>query len=153
MGEWVGLRSLPNSAARSACAQTKSCRRASRRMQHRVGGCHTDLLSACASPVDSATSPMRAAAAGRKHGRGDGDGDGVRQAAAGAGVGGGSLVSSLSGQGSRHGGGQHSRGRGGGTSKGVDVVLGPAVPCADETSIFRALGLAYVPNTMRRWDF
>ena len=77
------------------------------------------------------------AAAGLKSRRGEGEGE----AAAGAAKGSGSLVSSLSqGQG---------QGSAAGAGKGVDIVLGPAVPCADETSIFRALGLAFVPTTMR----
>ena len=38
---------------------------------------------------------------------------------------------------------------GGGASEDGTEVLGPEVPCPDETAIFQELGLAYVPPRMR----
>ena len=45
----------------------------------------------------------------------------------------------------------HSRRHKWGKPDGKTVELGPAVPCTDETSIFRTLSLDYVPPHMRNF--
>jgi hypothetical protein len=86
------------------------------------------LSDKCLTPMRRAPRGWRGGGGGRGRGRGR----------------------SSDGSGGRSGGGGSGSSTGGGAAG--DVVLGPPAICSCETDIFEALGLAFVPSTMRKFS-